>query len=385
MPLVTKKEIAKLHHINQDYCVSIFIPTHRAGKEVQQQQDTLALKVQLQDVKRKLTKKGCSATDIEAITAPIQQLINDHLFWRQQSDGLAIFTTKNYYQKYTLPIYFEAFNYIDDAFYLKPLLPLFVGDGRFYVMTLQLEMVNLYECTQHSITKIIINDLIPKKIEDSVGYDFEDKNLQFRTQQAGKGKVMYHGQDAAKEKRKDEISTYFKAINDGIKPLLKEENAPFLLASQDYLFNIYKRVNTYSNLFNENINGNLKALDILELHELAWTKIAPTFNKERKDKIARFLELQGTGQTAIEIERILPKAFEGKIDSLFCENLEDIIGTYNAENSTVITVTSKENETTTSLLNLAAIKTFLNGGNVYLVNKQDMPNPHSKVNALYRY
>ena len=36
-------------------------------------------------------------------------------------------------------------------------------------------------------------------------------------------------------------------------------------------------------------------------------------------------------------------------------------------------------------MNLAAIKTFLNGGKVYLLDKQDMPNKHSKINALYRY
>ncbi|WP_339626616.1 hypothetical protein [uncultured Winogradskyella sp.] len=385
MPLVTKKEIAKLHHINQDYCVSIFIPTHRAGKEVQQQQDTLLLKVQLQDVKKKLAKKGCNKTDIEAITAPIQQLIDDHLFWRQQSDGLAIFTTKNYYQKYTLPIYFEAFNYIDDAFYLKPLLPLFVGDGHFYIMTLQLEMVNLYECTQHSVTQIIINDLIPKHIKDSVGSDYEEKNMQFRTQQAFNEQVMYHGQDAVKGKIKKEIKTYFRAINDGLKPILKDKNIPFLLASQDYLFDIYKSVNTYSNFFDKNIKSNLKVSDILDLHELAWERIAPIFDKERKEKIARFAELQGTGKTAIEIEGILPKAFEGKIEALFCENLEDIFGTYTLKNDTVINTTLQENKTTTSLMNLAAIKTFLNGGKVYLLDKQDMPNKHSKINALYRY
>ena len=33
MTLITKKEIAELHDINQEHCISIFIPTHRAGKK----------------------------------------------------------------------------------------------------------------------------------------------------------------------------------------------------------------------------------------------------------------------------------------------------------------------------------------------------------------
>lgn len=385
MPLLSKKEIAQLHTINQEHCISIFIPTHRAGNEVLQEKDALSLKVQLQHVKQKLAKKRYHKTEIDAITKPVQQLIDNRLFWRQQSDGLAIFIAKNYFKKYTLPIYFEAFNYISNSFYLKPLMPLFVGDGRFYFMILQLGMVQLYECTQHSITEIIINDLIPKNLQDSVGYDYEEKNLQIRTQQTGKGQVIYHGQEAAKGKRKEEIKIYFRAINDGIMSLLNDENIPLLIASQDYLFDIYKSVNTYSNLFDKNINGNLKATDVLDLHELAWEKISPTFNQERKNKIAQFIEVQGTGKTTIGIEEILPKAFEGKIDTLFCENLTDIFGTYKEENNTIAAIQTEENEESISLMNLAAIKTFLNGGSVYLLDQEEMPNRHSKINALYRY
>jgi len=384
MSLVSKKEIAELHDINQEHCISIFIPTHRAGKKVFQEEDALSLKVQLQHVKKKLAKKGFYETDITTITAPVQQLIDDHLFWRQQSDGLAIFIAENYFQKYTLPIYFEAFNYIADTFYLKPLMPLFVDDGRFYLMTLELGKVQLYECSQHSITEIIIDDLIPENLQDRVGYDYEEKNLQFRTQQAGKGQVMYHGQEA-KGKRKNEIKQYFRAINDGLKPILNDENIPFVLASQDYLFDIYNSVNTYSNFFDKNINSDFKATDILDIHELAWEMISPTFDQNRKDKIAQFLEAQGTGKTAIGIEKILQKAFKGQVDTLFCENLADIFGTYKIKNDTVIANETEENDTAISLMNLAAIKTFLNGGTVYLLDKNDMPNQHSKINALYRY
>lgn len=385
MPLLSKKEIANLDHINQEHCISIFIPTHRAGKEVLQEKDALSLKVQLQHIKNKLAKKGLYKTNIETLTAPVQQLIDNSSFWRKQSDGLAIFVAENYFQKYTLPIHFESFSYISNSFYLKPLMPLFVGNGRFYLMTLQLGKVQLYECTKHSISEIIIDDLIPKNLQDSAGYDYEEKNLQFRTQQAGKGQVMYHGQEAATGERKNEIKTYFRAINDGLKPLVNDENIPFLLATQDYLFDIYKSVNTYANFFDKNINGNLNATDILDLHELAWQYISPTFDQERKDKINKFLEAQGTGKTAIGIENILKEAFNGRIDTLFCENLADIFGTYEIENDTAIATELEESDTTISLMNLAAIKTFLNDGTVYLLDQENMPNRHSKINALYRY
>jgi hypothetical protein len=385
MPLITKNEIAELHDINQENCISIFIPTHRAGKKVLQEEDTLALKNQLKEVKEKLSKKGFSADDINKSTQPVQELIDDSSFWREQSDGLAIFIANGITKIYTLPVYFKEFNYISNAFYLKPLMPMFVGDGNFYLLMLERRNVKLYECTQHSFTEIIIDDLIPESKRDRVGFDYEEKNLQFRTGQAGSGYAMYHGQEAATGKKKNEIKKYLRAINDGLAPIFREENMPLLIAAQDFIFDIYKEVNTYSNLKEDNLTTDFSNTDVFDVHEQAWEMMEPVFDQKRKDKIAQFLDLQGTGKTAIGIDKILTAALDGKVDTLFCENKADIFGNYVEKDNTITVTQSEENDNTISLMNLAAIKTFLNGGEVYLLDKEDMPNPNSRVNALYRY
>lgn len=385
MALITKKEIAELHDINQENCISIFIPTHRAGKKVLQQEDALALKNQLKEVKNKLGKKGIHANDISKMTAPVQELIDNSSFWREQSDGLAIFLADGFSKTYTLPVYFKEFNYLSNSFYLKPLMPMFVGDGNFFLLMLERSNVKLYECTQHSFTEIDIDDLIPATKQDRVGFDYEQKNLQFRSGQTGSGQAMYHGQEAATGQRKNEIKKYLRAINDGLAPLFSEENMPMLIAAQRPLFDIYKEVNSYPNLLGEFLNVNFGDIDIFEAHEMAWKMMAPIFDKKRKDKIALFLDEQGTGKTAIGIDKIIPAAFHGKVDALFCENKSDIFGNYKEESNAFTVTQSEENDDTISLMNVAAIKTFLNGGDVYLLDKEEMPNPNSRINALYRY
>lgn len=385
MPLISKKEIAELHDVNNENCISIFIPTHRAGKKVLQQEDTLALKNQLKEVKNKLAKKGLHADIANKITAPVQELIDNTSFWREQSDGLAIFIANGFSKIYTLPVYFKEFNYISNSFYLKPLMPMFVGDGNFYLLMLERSNVKLYECSQHSFTEIVIDDLIPATKQDRVGFDYEQKNLQFRTGQAGTGQAMYHGQEAATGKRKNEIKKYLRAINDGLAPLFRDENMPLLIAAQRPLFDTYKEVNTYPNLMEENLNVNFGDTNIFEAHELAWEMMAPVFDQKRRDKIALFLEVQGTGKTAIGIDKIIPSAIDGKVDTLFCENKADIFGNYKEESNVIIVTQSEEDDNTISLMNVAAIKTFLNGGEVYLLDKEEMPNPNSRINALYRY
>ncbi len=385
MALISKKEIAELHDLSQENCISIFIPTHRAGKKVLQQEDALMLKNQLREVKNKLAEKGFHADEINKMTTPVQQLIDDTSFWREQSDGLAIFIADGFSKYYTLPVYFKEFNYVSNSFYLKPLMPMFVGDGNFFLLMLERSNVKLYECTQHSFTEIIIDDLIPETKQDRVGFDYEQKNLQFRTGQAGTGQAMYHGQEAATGKRENEIKKYLRAINDGLAPLFREENMPMLIAAQRPLFDIYKEVNSYPNLMEENLNVNFGDTTIFDAHELAWEMMAPVFDQKRKDKIALLLEQQGTGKTAIGIDKIIPAAFHGKVDALFCENKSDIFGNYKEESDSIIVTQSEENDHTISLMNVAAVKTFLNGGDVYLLDKEEMPNPNSRINAVYRY
>jgi hypothetical protein len=283
-------------------------------------------------------------------------------------------------------VYFQEFNYVSNSFYLKPLMPMFVGDGDFYLLMLERSNVKLYQCNRDSLTEISIDHCIPETKQDVVGYDYEQKNLQFRTGGgASAGGALYHGQEAATGKRKNEIKRYLRAINDGLAPLLGEENTPMLIVAQDPLFDMYEEVNTYPSLMEENLRVNFGDTHINDVHELAWEKMAPVFDQVRKNKLARFIDEQGTGKTAIGIDEIIPAAFNGKVDALFCENKEDIFGNYTEDNNLFTVNQGEEHDNTISLMNIAAVKTFLNGGEVYLLDKEEMPNPNSRINALYRY
>lgn len=262
---------------------------------------------------------------------------------------------------------------------------MFTGDGSFFLVSLNRDDVKLYECTKHSITEYDIEDLIPASKQDRVGFDYEEKNLQFRSGATGYGQTMYHGQEAATGKRKNEIKKYFRAINDGLEEIFRDHTMPLLIVAQRPLFDMYKEVNTYAHLMEENLVVDFNSTDIFDIHEMAWERMEPVFDKPRKDKIAQFLEHQGEGKTAIGIGEILPAAVNGQIEALFCENNEDILGVFTKENEVIKVLEGSDDGTTISLMNLAAINTFLNGGDVYLLEKGEMPNPNSRVNALYRY
>jgi hypothetical protein len=384
MALITRKEFEELANVQRPFSISIFIPTHRAGMETIEQQDRLVFKNQLREVEGKLEARGLKERDISILLKPAVDLLNDTGFWRRQSDGLAVFLAKDYFQYHTLPVHFESFNYLSNEFYLKPLMPLFTGNGRFFLLALELQDLKFFECTRYSVTEINVKDLTPERLEEVVGYDYRQKFLQSRSQAGGQAGAIFHGHGEGKDERKNEIQRFFRAIDKGLMKILHDEDPPMIFVGQEYLFGIYKEINSYKNLFEKFIPVNPHDKDVLWLHERAWELLQPSFEEEKTAKIEQFGQFHDTSRTSFDIAEVVPAAISGRIDTLFVRNRSDIWGVYNLSENAVI-VEETPTATNLSLLNLAAVQTFLNGGKVYLMEEEEMPVPVSEVNALFRY
>lgn len=390
MPILTEEQFESLAKFDNDPCVSIYIPTTRTGKDVLEEKDRIQLKSQWKKVYEKLKAKNFSQEKIDKLGEPIEKLIDDKNFWRHQSDGLAIFVADGVFEKFTVPVPFEAFTYVSDHFYLKPLVPMFNKDGRFYLLHLQLEEVKLYEATQYTIGEVDVSDLTPDQLEDRVGYDYEQKNSKHKTQRNNiganpNGTSTQHGYEPASRDRKSEILRYFTAVDKGIYKLLSNESVPLVVACQDSLFPIYQEASRYNNLYPEVVPGNPEADydNIFELHAAALDVLEPHFRKNMDKKMEEFNELNPE-RTSSVVSDILPAIYEGKVDTLFLQNREDLWGTYDEEMAKV-KIDKEQTSENLSLMNLAAVKVLEQGGKVYLPEGHFMPNKESKMNAVFRY
>lgn len=384
MTLLTKKAFSELSKVHAPTCISIFIPTHRAGQEVLEKKDALALKNQLKEVTHKLKDQGYSEREVDALLEPATELLEDTEFWRHQSDGLALFISDGFFKKFTLPLDFEAAHHIANSFHLVPLMPLLTGDGRYFILALGLEGVKLYEGTKYSISWIVVYDLTPARLEDRVGYDYEEKFLQFRTQQEGAGHAMFHGHGEGEADHKNEILRYFRAVDEGLMKILHDERQPLVLASLDYLVPIYREANNYNHLMDTHLSGNPEDDDLMTLHDKAWEQVAPHFERGRREKAGAYRQALGTGKASPDLRDILPAAMDGRVDALFLREGKDARGLYNQEERE-LELHDPERETSVSLFNLAAVETYLQGGDVFVVSEEEMPDDHSAVCALYRY
>jgi len=267
MNTFSKDELKNLTETQKGLCVSIFMPTYRAGAESQQNQ--IRLRNLLREAEEKLVARGCRLQDAKSLLEPAQSLVGNVLFWRQQKDGLAIFAAAGIFRRYCLPAAFPELAVVDDRFHLKPLLPVLSSEGRFYILALSQNGVRILEGSAFSAAEVDL-ETIPKNLADALQLDQPERQVRFRAGSAGGQGTMISGHGADIEDSKDNILKYFRQVDKGLRDFLKEERVPLILAGVEYLLPIYKEANTYPHLVGEGIPGNPKGMNVDQLYKAAW-------------------------------------------------------------------------------------------------------------------
>jgi len=378
--LITKDDLKILMDEQNRLCVSIFMPTHRTAKETQQ--DRIRLKNLLSEAENTLISVDPSKVNV---LQPAQNLLQESPFWWYQSDGLALFLSSEVFLYYRVPLNFNELVVIIDRFHLKPLLPLFSGDGRFHILAVSQNEIRLFQCTRHSISELHPVSM-PESAAEALRYDDPEKQLQFHTgTSVGRGKrpAMFHGQGVGTDDTKENILQYFRQIATGIRDFLCDEEAPLVFAGVDYLFPIYREANTYPNLLGEGISGNPEGLSAKELHERAWSIVEPYFQGTRNEAAAQYRQFAGTGRTSNDLKSIVPAAYRGRVEIVFVALGSQRWGTFDQDNQTAELHDIAE-PGDQDLLDFAAIQTLINGGSVYAVEQDKMPTD-SPVAAFFRY
>lgn len=365
-------------------CVSIFIPTHRSGFN-NNKIDNLTFKNAIGKARIELEKSGMIPNESHGFLQPAYELLEDDNFWSQLSDGLAVFISRDRFEYYELPISFNTFVYVGQSFYLRPLLPMFAGDGRFFLLALSQNKVRFFEGSRYSITPVKIRDVVPMNMEEALIFEDHEANLQGRTDQVKYGSTLYHGHGLNEEDKKVQIEKYFRSIDNGLMEFLYDENAPMLIAAVDYLVPIYREVTNYPNVMDFHLKGNPDDDSPLLLHEKSWTLMRPYFAERQQKAVELFEQAKSFSTGSTSIEDVVPAAINGRIDTLFVNKDQyNVWGFYDmAENK--VALQSERKRYSSCMLDKAAVQTFLKGGTVYNVPADQMPDDSTPVNAIFRY
>jgi hypothetical protein len=384
MSQISPDALRELSEAASHPCVSIFLPTFRAGAETLQ--NPIRLKNLLRKALEKLGEQGVDLQAAEDLLGPAEALLPDEDFWQHQEDGLAVFRSPNLFRAYRLPRSFPELAVVNDRFYLKPLFPLLSGDGHFYILALSANEARLFLARQDRVSELDLGHA-PRSLAEAVGYDLTQHLLRFNTvtpsAQARAGVPNYFGQGGGEEESKLEIQQFFKRLDSGLHELDLDRNAPLVLAGVGYLVPLVREASRWPNLVEHGVEGNPEGLSPEALRDRAWPLVAPLFQADREKAAERFADLIGTGRASAQAEEVVPAAHDGRIDVLFTAQGARLPGVYDPGARTV--TVHPQGDVAEDLLDEAAVQTFLHGGKVFAVEPEAVPAEGEPLAAVFRY
>ncbi|NIT60012.1 MAG: hypothetical protein GWN00_28480, partial [Aliifodinibius sp.] len=99
--MITRENILDLAKKEGDHCVSIYLPTHKAGEEVQQ--DPIRLKNLLSQAVEQLKDREVREQEIDQLLDEARKLLDNPKFWRHNEKGLALFISGDDFEFYRIP------------------------------------------------------------------------------------------------------------------------------------------------------------------------------------------------------------------------------------------------------------------------------------------
>jgi hypothetical protein len=387
MDILTKEDLTELSIRTGEACVSIYMPTTPIGRE--SQQGPILLKNLIRRTEETLTAEGMGVAPAQKLLEPALSVLADDDFWQHQSDGLALFASPGMFRCYRLPQSFDELVVVSQRFHLKPLLPLFTGNGSFFVLALSQNAVRLLQCTRDTFRQVELQG-IPTSMEDALEFDDPERQLQYHTSAgspgaAGKRSAIFHGHGVGTDDEKINLSRYFRKVNQGLHELLRDQTAPLVLAGVEYLHPIYKEVNDYPHLIEQGIEGSPDRWGEEELHQLAWKIVEPLFAEAQQEATDRYRQLAGSkdGKGLNDLKKIIRAAMRGQVETLFVvEDLQQW-GRFDPDANS-IQLHDDPQPHDEDLLDLAAVHTTLNRGTVHVLKAEEMPDS-SPIAAILRY
>ena len=387
MEPLTSDQVRELAVHRDPASVSVYMPSHHVGREARQ--NPIRFSNLLSEARAGLEARHVEGKVIDSVLAPLQRLVEDGGFWSHQSHGLAAFAAPDRSRIFRLPVTVEQLVVVGSRFQLKPLLPILVRDGRFYLLALSQGRVRLYEASRHAMREMDTGD-IPPSLADALGYDWEQRSIQFysATPRGGTSTrrvAVFHGQGGGQEDSASELRRFLELVDRGVRGLIPDPSAPLVVAAVEDLFGEFRKISHHRALAHDFVRGNPDHADPDELLRAAWKVVEPIFGSDRREAAARVRQLLGTGKASQQLEEVVVAAADGRVDSMFMAESTQRWGRFSTSDRRV-EVHGQAEPRDEDLLNRAAVETVVHDGTVYVVPPRDVPSDHgSPVAAVLRY
>jgi len=382
--VITKDLLKELYAFRAPHCITLILPTHRSGMEVNEQVDNIAFKNMLQDLILQLQEKQMTPPEIEKLLEPGFELLREDPFWRNLTEGLIVFIAEGFFKYIKLPYTPAQEMLVSDAFYLLNLLPLLNENDNarevFWLLVIRRDKTTLYKADAYGMREETAPEL-PENITAVMAFPNGDQET--ITDESGVNAPTAEVITAGRPEKKI-VDLYVRKIDEVLQKIITGSNAwPLVLAGQMDLLQAFRRVSQYSNTIEATFEMEEEYIDSRKLYTLARQTIHELLEQKRREKLEAYYNNTTTGLTTSIPADVIAAAHYSQIRTLFVRKGTHIWGTFDEVNS-IADIHDTRQENDDCLVERAAVQTILRGGEVFILDDEQMPK-EAVLAALLRF
>lgn len=378
--LLTHSELRSIATEHHEHCVSMYLPTHRAGLEVQQ--DPIRLKNLIASARDELIDLGLRREEADSFLAPAKALQADSDFWAHGERGLAVLVGPDGARILRLADAGDELVVVSDRFHVKPLVRSLAAGESFWILAISQNHVRLLRGDPNGASELALEE-IPESLAEALWFEDRERQLQSHSaSRVGAGKVTatFHGQGGAKDTRHTDLSRFLRAVDNGVAQVCADNPDPVVLAGVERDIASYREVTQNKQLVPEALTGNCDRLSPTELHKATWPLVQPHFDADLvrvRDAIAA-----GSAPSETHVSATHLAAEDGRVEALVVALGVQLWGATGVDSDEQTHAERQSGDR--DLLDAVAIETMVHGGSVFAVDPAEVPE-YGHLAALLRW
>lgn len=338
--------------------ISIYIPTHRFGREVSQ--DRIRLKNQLSAASDQLEERGHKPRDRSDRLEAAERLLDDREFWEHQSNGLAVFIDdEGRATSVSLSTGLEPSCSVMPVFLLRPIAAE-LEKPVVPVLALTRGFVGLFETDSRGVTRVDTD--LPASFEDVNWFVDREKQRQQHPYRAGA--TSRHGHEPALREMED-TRRFLKEVADAL-PEGGDGSSLVVLGDVGLISRF--RSETGLRVISPENSGLSSPVTDSQIFDLSAPVVAE-IERERADRaVARAKEQLGLGNASTDIDTALGDAMSGRVGEVaFHRDAESIWGRVDGGSLEVVVVENRS-AADVDLLDRLIVATIGSGGATHAIS-----------------
>jgi len=324
--LLTTESLAMLAVVHQPPLLSLYQPTHRSYPE--NRQDPIRFGNLVKELEASLQQKYPDA-EIRFLLKPFEALADDHDFWAHTLDGLAVLGGHSLFQVFRFQRPVAELAVVADSFHTKPLRRFLQSVGRYQVLGLSLQKIQLFEGNRDVLDEIDPAPGVPRTITEALGDELSDRHTTVASY-GGVGAAsspMHHGHGGKKDEVQIDMERFFRSIDRAVlEHHSRPSGLPLMLATLPEHHHLFHQVSNNPFLMAEGLTINPDALPVDKLRERAWKVIEPQYQAQLTALTEEFAVAKSKGLGSDDLAQVAQAAAAGRVAMLLIESDRQIAG-----------------------------------------------------------